>query len=179
MNNEIFSSAAGDRGCGGRVVEVGRAELVVAVRSTPLHCGCHWVGQHVICGGSRCRLCAGGMPKRPFSFLGVQRADGSAGILRATPRDVAALEAAARANGDELSPGACFAIARPVSRQPLVIRWHSRTRSAWVYSPERLALEVLRVHQVQANERDLEAGRWVELVIARADEISRLTGVRS
>ena len=179
MNGEIFSSTGGDRACGGRVVEIGRGEVAVAVRSTPLHCGCHWVGQHVICGGSKCKLCAGGMPKRPFSFLGVQRTDGSAGIVRCTPRDVAAMEAAARANGDELSPGAVYGLSRPVSRQPLAVRWHSRARSPWVYSAERLALEVLRVHQVQATERDLEAGRWVELVIARADEISRLTGVRS
>jgi len=119
------------------------------------------------------------MPKRPFSFVGVQRPDGSAGIVRATPRDVAAMEAAARANGDELSPGAVYGLARPVARKPLAIRWHSRARSPWVYSPERLALEVLRVHQVQATERDLEAGRWVELVVARAEEIARATGVRS
>ncbi len=167
MVNDVFHQERGSRSETGRCLEIGIREVVVRLRSEWLHAGCHWIGQHVLCGGSECPVCQRGVPKRPFSFAQFERQDGTFAILRATPRDVESLEGTAREAGEADYTGAVWALSRPKSRQPLAIRFLRRTPAPFVISRDVLAVEVLRMHSVQVTLNDIQAGTWVALVSGR------------
>jgi hypothetical protein len=82
------------------------------------------------------------------------------------------MEGAAKTAGSSASVGACFELSRPVSRQPLFIKFAKFSANCTEVSQEVVALEILRIHQVLATQRDMESGHWVELVRMRAADFA-------
>lgn len=168
--DDVFSSKKPETDDAGRVVVVSHAWLSIRLRSFPVWVGCHWVQEHVLCGGPKCPLCRHGHPKRPSSFAFVDRVAATTALIRLSATDLAAMSASAgHVNGD-LVLGDCWKIARLKERQALSVQFIKHSPEIIELTQDRVMLDVLRLHRIQASARDIAERTFMGLVLARAEE---------
>lgn len=132
----------------GRVWDVSRAWFCLRLRGVPILHGCHWLGEHVLCGGSECPACRSGVPKRSFSFWWCDSPREGSRVLRATPSDAASCEQGANAAGLTFEAGLSFMVARPVAKRPLAFERFGISRGVAPAAQDIIMRSVLALHGV-------------------------------
>lgn len=166
----------------GRVVAITATPQVVRVRGRAVAAGCHWLGEHVLCGGNECLACDRGHPKRPFFFLAVDSPSREVRILRVTPKDMQEIGVRAfdSCGKNEVDCGLQMRVWRPGPRRPLAVEYLGHTRGLIELSQEMVWLDVLRVHRICAVAADVRTGEALRLIRIRVGEaVSSGTGARS
>lgn len=169
MCDDVFTKEAACSDESGRVVSVGSAWQQIRLRTEPIWCGCHWLGQSILCGGKLCPACKAGSPKRPYAFAAVDRPAKGLAVLRMSASDVAELQ---RTGSDPaaLVIGDTWKVRRPGERKPIVAEFFKSFRETLELSQELLMLEVLRLHGIRGTAADVRERAFYGLVCARAAE---------
>ena len=168
--DDVFSNLRPETDDSGRVVVVGVHWLCVRLRSFPVWVGCHWVREHVLCAGPKCALCSAGHPKRPSAFAYVDRVAHTTALLRLSASDIAAMSATAKHLNGDLVIGDCWKICRPKDRAPLAVEFVKHSPEILELTQDRVMLDVLRLHRIQATARDVAERTFMGLVLARSQE---------
>jgi len=154
-NAEFRSTLSGNarpRAVSGRVLNFVKQAGRFRLRSELQGWGAHWLGEHVLCAGSRCSACAAGNPARMFWFgmfdLAIA-AGSSQGLCRFTASDFGVLRSAAESKCGVIDCGATFSIARPVERKPIVAIWERFQEGLARVEGSHLTEEVLALHGIR------------------------------
>lgn len=147
-----LSGTARPRAVSGRVLTFLRSAGRYRLRSELQEWAAHWLGEHVLCGGSGCGACAAGLPARVFwfgMFDGITAAGSAQGLCRFTASDFAALRAAAEGKCGVLDCGAIFTIARAVERKPIQATFEKVQDGLARIEDAHLTEEILALHGIR------------------------------
>jgi hypothetical protein len=170
MEDEVFSKMRPPSSDSGRVVVVSSRPTQVRFRSVPFWAGCHWLGQSVLCAGTKCPACAKGHPKRGYAFSLVDVPQQGTQILRMSVSDFAKFVRPDPSSALELDIGDVFEIRREKERVPLTVRFLKSCQDIIELSQEQLVLEVLRLHRIQATHADVRERAYWGLIHQRCLE---------
>jgi len=170
--NDVFSARKPISDESGRVVVVDGKRQCVRLRSLVVWAGCHWLQQHVLCGGAGCKACEVGHPRRSYGFAIVDRPTQTAALLRLSATDVARLEESSRGTDPtrELAIGDEFWIRRDGDRKPLTVEFLKNSPQIVELDRDYVMLEIMRLHGIKATPRDIRERIYFDLVRARALE---------
>lgn len=154
-NAEFRSSLSGHarpRAVSGRVLAWSKQAGRYRLRSELQEWAAHWLGEHVLCAGSRCSACAAGHPARMFwfgMFDAITAAGSSQGLCRLTASDFAAVRGATESKCGRIDCGAIFSIARPIERKPIVAVFERQQEGLARIEDAHLSEEVLALHGIR------------------------------
>jgi hypothetical protein len=109
--------------------------------------------------------------KRRYAFGLFDRPDCTVGVLQLTERDLEQMIKCDRDSGGVARLGAAWYVSRPASRQPMAVEFSGFSSKLLALPMERLKVDLLRIHGVEATERDLADGGALPLVCSMATEL--------
>lgn len=170
-----LSGTARPRAVSGRVITIGKYGAKFRLRSELQEWAAHWLGEHVLCAGSRCAACAAGNPSRLFWFGMwdcISTAGQQQGLCRLTASDYAAILAATERGCGVIKCGSIWTIGRPTERKPILASWERHQEGLAEIEAAHLSEEVLALHGIRCVTplENAPVDAMIAIIAGRMDE---------